>query len=614
MLLQVLSAGLLTGYTFFFVDDFLFMEQARKESFTVAYLREPLFEHFSPITRALDTLLVVLAPGSFVLAHGVELALYASALAAFALVMCTILENSWSAFAFTVAFGQSIFLMRLLNWWTATANILPATIFMLLALAGYLRWRERRSWPLLAGSFIAYALALLDYETAMLFPAYVAVISLLVLERSPGPRAWLASLWRERWAWLGFLVLDAAALYNYYTYYYYPAVRPSLGELLHYCAIALFQAFIPALAGVQYPEGSAGHSLTFALAALVLGGLVTVTLYLRPRAWRCLLGLAAVFLITMLPVGLNRIAQFGVAAGRVLYYQQSLQFMTLVLAAFAVSSRWSGRREPSRRQRRLVARLRPPRAALGIAATAGVALYATLYVTSLQGMAATSWRPRQASAYVSRYLSSLKQLEQSTGREPVLVGGEVASYLLSVHLWPYSTYSEFFPLFNPRLRVDELARPMYVVGNKGTLLPVDVAVSATAVMDRASVRARAGSGHATAAVRTRSLACVPAGRGDSTLEIPLSSTHRVAPQGSGLPYALTVRFRMPHRSTVIVELASANGSATRTSARQVWRRGSGGELIPLRLTATVGAVDFRLPAGACVTDLALGRLLYAHSS
>jgi len=49
VLLQVAVAAALTSYSFFFVDDFLFMGQARSQPFDLTYLRETLFEHFSPI-------------------------------------------------------------------------------------------------------------------------------------------------------------------------------------------------------------------------------------------------------------------------------------------------------------------------------------------------------------------------------------------------------------------------------------------------------------------------------------------------------------------------------------------------------------------------------------
>ena len=167
--------------------------------------------------------------------------------------MRAILGNGWAAFALTIIFGQSIFLLRLLNWWTATANILPSSVGMLFAFWCYLRWRESGSRKLLVGSFAAFAVSLLDYETAILFPAYLALVSGLVLERRPGIRSWVALVRRERWAWTGYIVLDVAALINFYSFYYSPTARPSLHAIGSYLLVALFETFVPALVGIKYP-------------------------------------------------------------------------------------------------------------------------------------------------------------------------------------------------------------------------------------------------------------------------------------------------------------------------------------------------------------------------
>ena len=141
---QVLITGLLTSYTYFFTDDFLLLRQAQTSSFDLTYLRVPLFEHFSPVTRIFNKAVVDIAPGSFGFVHALELCLYAAAIAAMMFVLRTIMGRTWGALALTLLFGQSIFLLRLLTWWTATANILPATVGMLLALGAYLRWSMRR--------------------------------------------------------------------------------------------------------------------------------------------------------------------------------------------------------------------------------------------------------------------------------------------------------------------------------------------------------------------------------------------------------------------------------------------------------------------------------------
>lgn len=605
--LQVVAAALLTSYTYFFFDDFLFLQQARTERFGIAYLRESLFEHFSPLTRALNTLLVHVAPGSFALAHGLQLALYASAIAAFALVVRTILGNTWTAFVLTLLFGQAVFLMRLLDWWTATANTLPSTVLTLLAIAGYLRWRLTGSRAWLLTSMAAYLISLLDYETAMLFPVYLALISLLVLEEHPGPRAWVTTLWRERWAWFGYGVLEVLALYNYYEYYYQPVAKPTLGQLGHYLWIAMFETFVPALVGIKDPEASlSAHPIVIVAACLAVGAALVGTLYFRPRAWRCLLAFIVVFPITMAPVGLNRIGQFGVSIGHEVRYQQSLQFMFLVLAAFALSSRWGGRRTSEDALRRWLAARTPPRGALAIVGAAALAGYGALYVTSVDAMASASPEPREARAYVHTFLTAVHTVEAHTGSQPDLVNHEVPESIQFTSVAPYNLYSAFFGMFDSKLRFDQVAEPAYLVGDSGELLPVRFITRAAGELGSATVSSSYGSDVVPAALSRVSPACVPAGWTTARLHIKLSVPQAMAPQATGLPYALRVYYRMPVRTSVTILLANAGSVTPDTTFPHVWGPGQGAEFAPLGLKTSVDEVDLELPAGACVTNLTFG--------
>jgi uncharacterized membrane protein YbaN (DUF454 family) len=603
---QVLCAAVSTAYTFFFVDDFLFLEQARTLPFNLAYLRGPLFEHFSPISRLLDKLLVVAAPGSFGFAHAVELALYACALLAFAFVIREILGNTWTTFAFTIVFGQSIFLLRLLNWWTATANILPSTIFMLVALGCYLRWRARGSGWLLAASVAAYALALLDYEEAMLFPVYLALITFLVLEWRSGPRGWLTTLRRERWAWCGYILLAVLALANYYRYYYVSAAgRPSLHQLGSFLVIALFDTFVPALFGVKYPITPEAHVTVIAVASVVMAAAIAVTLYLRPRAWRCLLAFVVVFLVTMLPVGFNRIVQQGVGTGHVIYYQQSLQFMFLVLAAFAISPRWSGRRAASRS-------IAVPRALLAIGGTAAVAVYGILYVTSLRAMEHASWQPSQDRAYVNAYLASVGSLRRARAREPVLIDLPVPTLVMPRHLWPYTMASQFFALFDPALRAGGSAHPLYLVNRRGTLRPASFGAKTSAQTHRATVASRPGP-WAPSPQRVPD-GCVPMGRKGVWLRVPLAQRQYVPIQTGDAQEAIRVGYRLPTTTSVSVALIAGNGATISDANSEFWDGGSGTVLVSLASLSQplsvkggkLAAIAFRLPPGACVTGLSLG--------
>jgi hypothetical protein len=605
-----LCAALLTSDAYFFRDDYEFLNQARTQNFGLVYLREGLYEHFSPISRLLNSMLVALAPGSWLLAHGVELALYAAALIAFALVMHTILGKGWSAFVLTIIFGQSLFLIRLLFWWTAAANILPASIFMLLSIAGYVGWRKVGSGPLLLGSFAAFALALLDYETAMLLPVYLAVISLLVLEPHLGPRGWARRLWRERWAWTAYLALDAAALVNYYRSYYHAAVSPSVQAVAHYLEIALVQTFLPGLLGIK----NSPAPLVVAAVGIVVVAAVAVTLYLRPRAWHCLAAFILVFLVTMLPLGLNKIVRFGVTIGDVYYYQQALQFMFLVLAAFAISPRWSGRRvrsantspRASANRGRLLAPRRPSRRALTVVGAAAAVAYATLYLTSLHALVSTTAEASPDRAYVNEYLASDSRVIAAGHEQPMLIDLTVPTTILPAGFRPYTSYGEFLGLFNPSLRLNKPKPPLYVVNPHGRLLPVSFHASARGLIDQASISAPAGSA-GVAALGGR-IACVPAGQSGAWLSVPLAHPQRTNTNANGLPNVLRVRFHTPTASVVSVVLLPRRGADEIKPARQVWDRGAHGELIPLASKGLVRAVAFNLPPRACIRALALGRL------
>jgi hypothetical protein len=602
--LQVLSAAALTAYTYFLADDWLFIAQARRIPLSIHYLRMSLFEHFSPITRLLNKLLIHDSTGSFALAHGLMLLMYAAAIVAFAFVARTILGNRWSAFALTVVFGQSLFLLRLLNWWTATANILPATIFGLLTIGAYLRWQRggSRGWAIT--SLVSFAVSLLAYETAILVPFYLLVVRLLVLEDELRPRAWLAALRREWPVWVGYLALEVAALINFYsTYYYPPPHHASLGHLLDFLVIAVFGTFIPALFGIKNPQSPLGRDSVVVIGCVVLAlALVAYLLYARPRAWRAVLAFALFAPVTMLPVGIPRVADWGVHIGKELYYQQSLQFMFLILVALAVRSK--PRRRPPPALTAAVSRLRAPLWAGGLLA-AVVAAYAVLFVTSVDGMAKAGWwwNPHRARDYVKTFQASARSTTERTGREPVLFNAQVAAD------WPgsYASYDVFFPMVDTHVRFNTVTDPMYVVSRRGDLMPVRFQRGASGQLAHARLLHpdRPAPLHGGAA-------CTPTGAPSVWVRVPLSgvvrtrSFHLVPFGAPPLPRALRLFLRMPAWATVTVMTHSRRATQKNGTFPPNFGPGMTGQYVPLYVNSYARAVDLRLPGGACVESLAVG--------
>ena len=65
--------------------------------------------------------------------------------------------------------------------------------------------------------------------------------------------------------------------------------------------------------------------------------IVAFAVWRRPRTWRCIAVFLGIYLLSMVPLGLERISLFGVGIGQELYYQQSLQAIFWILVALTLS-------------------------------------------------------------------------------------------------------------------------------------------------------------------------------------------------------------------------------------------------------------------------------------
>jgi hypothetical protein len=597
--LQLASATALTAYTSFFLDDWVFLGQARRTQFSLHYLRLGLYEHFSPLSRLLDKL-VSYSTGSFALAHSLQLLMYAAAIVAFAFVVRTILGNRWWAFALTILFGQSLFLIRLLNWWTATANILPATIFGLVAFGAYLRWQRERSRKWMAVSLVCFLVSLLDYETAILMPFYILAIRLLIQETELRPRAWIRALRSERSMWLSFLAIDGLAILNFFLWYQVRRPAPSLTHLAQFFVIAVFGTFIPALFGIKNPQSTLGHEPLVVIACVVVAlAVVAYFVYTRPRAWRCVLVFLLIAVISMAPVGIARIVGWGVHIGKELYYQQSLQFMFLILVAFAL--RTERRHGPPAWLSAMLGRLRGRMTAAALL-VAGVAAYGALFVTSVEAMSDQSWGPQHSKAYVRTFRASLRSTIERTGREPVLYNLVVPEYVSPT----YNSYSIFFPLVVGRVRVNTVTSPMYIVGTHGSLIPVRFHRSVTGLLSHATFR-RQRDRSQSPAIRHRAEVCTPADPHSVRLTVPLPRPLRLTAYYH--PLALRLFLRMPARAPVVVtgQASGHHDLIDRLFFQPTFNRGLSGQYVPLlRMSNATAMINLWLPGGACVSSLAVG--------
>ena len=252
LVVSLASAAWFTRSFYYFQDDFIFIRQAQTSSLSLTYLRTSLFQHFSPVSRLLDYVLAHWFHSSVTAAHTIELVLLAASVLAFSWTIAELVGRHWWRHLLTLGFAESLAVVHLLGWWTATANILPATLFGLLTIAAFLRYRRvgNRRW--IAISLLSYGVSLCTHEQSWLVVGYLILFDLLVLAPGGRFRGALVRLWREAWIWLGYGLLTVLAMINYFAFYYAPLKpRATVGELIRYIGVQFSQGFAPSAIGIR---------------------------------------------------------------------------------------------------------------------------------------------------------------------------------------------------------------------------------------------------------------------------------------------------------------------------------------------------------------------------
>jgi len=481
VLLSVASATWFTRGGFFFQDDFIFVRQAQSARLSVSYLRSPLFQHFSPVSRAANLVLVRWFGTSYPAARALELALFGVTVAAFAWTVGPLVTPWWVGWLLTVAFGQSLATVHLLVWWTATVNILPATLFGLLTMGSFFRYRRshRKRWAVL--SLLTYTLSLGTHEQAWLVPGYLLLFAVLVLEPRVPIRDALARLRGEWWVWGGFLVLTGAAIANYFASYY-ASVEPRTtpGGFARFLGIQFTQAFAPAVTGVRPLSVGWVNTAATVAASVVLLAVVAVSVAIRRGAWRPWIVMGVGFLVNALLIGANRVGYFGSGYGKQLYYVQAPAVLFLLCVGSALAPRDDGpnvrrggltrRRRPSHAHHLATPR-RPTRSAgLGIG-LAALVLYLGVFAFSAgaqQTRDPDSQAAHSAAQYFDNLLGNVDALHHR-GETFSLIDGPVP--MVAAVFTPFNQLSSALGMLRPGLRYNESAGALYAVTSTGHLAP-----------------------------------------------------------------------------------------------------------------------------------------------
>lgn len=482
LVISLASAAWFTRSFYYFQDDFIFIRQAQTSSLSLTYLRGSLFQHFSPVSRLADYALAHWFHSNVAAAHILELVLFAASVLAFSWTIRELVGRRWWRHFLTLAFAESLALLHLLGWWTATANILPATLFGLLTISSYLCYRRGGKKRWVAISLLSYGMSLCTHEQSWLVVGYLILFDVLVFAPGGRFREAFARLWREAWIWLGYLSLTVLAMINYFVFYYAPLKpRAGLGELIRYVGVQFTQGFAPSAMGLRPLTNGWTNTVALVLDTLVFAVIVFVSIYRRPSAWRVWTVFAVGFLANAFMIGANRVGYYGVDFGKELYYLQSPAYLFLLCVGAAYSIDPAGvpyvmhQNAPVRP--RAPGHLRKPGNGVRLRVVSACLLafgaYALVFVTSATTMTAkdqSNVESAAARAYFTKLLGQMDAAGGPSGQVAVL-DAAVPDGVLDAGFAPWNQLSYDLPVVSPDAVVDQLRKATFEVSPDGALVP-----------------------------------------------------------------------------------------------------------------------------------------------
>lgn len=451
---------------YLFADDFIFLSQAREKPFDLSYLKLGLFQHFSPVSRLANRLLIHLVPhwraAPFAGLVLVDVLVVASAV----LLMIALFGRTWLAWFGTLLVGSSLSLVPNMHWWTAGLNVLPALAGVLAGFGAMVLYLRGRSawWAGLA--LLCYLLAITDYELGMLMPLYLALWVLLFGRRVLG-QPLRPVLRRSWWAWSLLLVMLALAVWNYRAFYYRPAPRAGLHMVVDGLGVSLFHALLPSLLGIHADIGGGSWDIFGVLAGVVLlVVLIGWTLARSARAWRGWAFAFAGWIVPALALLVNRLGythSTGVATNLIYQPLAVAMFLVGVLEALL--------------QARLVVRFgalpRPSPRAQRVALAAGTLLCVLLglaWTHSVNPAMRVQLLPASARDYASNVQDGAA--DAARGGPYGLLSSTAPATLIAPVFAPFNTTTRVVGVYDPKLPFDVPAARMFAIDPNGHLYPV----------------------------------------------------------------------------------------------------------------------------------------------
>ena len=471
-----------TARSTFVWDDIVNLREAQLSNLSIGYLVDEspavccLGLRLAPVHRLAYWLLQEFSPMNFRIAQATALVCFALVLLVLHRLLVELFGTGPGPLILTLLYGVSTVHVDVIQWWSASLDRLPDTLFSLLVMLFYVRFHRTGARRWLVLSVAALSMALLFHTKAALVPLYVVLLQTFILTPGEPWRDTFRSLTQQWRVWVAYAVPVGTYLAVYLQRYGGEGIAdPSLSMLGHYLPILWFRIVAPGLFGVYIPRslGPAVAVPIMVAAQLALVGAVVWTISRRPAAWRAWVFFLVAFLVNAIVVGLTRIfADTGTVAPNgiayALRYNEEIAYLVPIAVGAAVLR--AGRTVALR------GAVEPAHGRTTALVAAGVALFVGFAWVGAGRVSATSvWVGARARPYVEKVSAGLEALRRSA-RPGALVDGVAPDEL--VPFVPFNSHSEALRVIDERAPFDTAGRDLFEVAPDGTVVPVTFSAEA----------------------------------------------------------------------------------------------------------------------------------------
>jgi hypothetical protein len=283
LLVQLAASLYLLRGSYFFAEDFYFLQTYADRPVSAELLRTSIFGHLIPGYILLQKCFGSWFGADWGLASLVTLGVQLGGTIAFArLLLALVGRRTWWTVWLTAAFGLSVVVLNTAPWWAATSTMQITMVAAISAWGCTLRYAATGAWRHLLSLAVMYTVSVAFFEKSIATSLYLGLFVLLVGTQGDEPfrarRRRALRLWP---AWTIIAVVTLADLAVYVTGPYLDEAGPAaaLGVQAEYLARSLPEGAFPTLIGSVYPESTipGPHLLTVVVATAVCLGVVAWT-------------------------------------------------------------------------------------------------------------------------------------------------------------------------------------------------------------------------------------------------------------------------------------------------------------------------------------------------